>query len=74
MLGRVSNAWRHHEKVREDCPHPPSMYVDRFAVDGAVFDEKALNLLIDVMGEDRVMLGADYPFSLGARRFAGRSS
>ena len=30
-----------------------------------MFDENALALLVNVMGEDRVMLGSDYPFPLG---------
>ncbi|WP_029043779.1 amidohydrolase family protein [Cupriavidus sp. WS] len=65
LLGRVDNAWRHRDIVREDCPHLPSSYVDRFSVDSAVFDEKSLTLLVDVMGEERVLLGSDYPYPLG---------
>jgi aminocarboxymuconate-semialdehyde decarboxylase len=68
LLGRVENAWRHRDIVRKDCPQPPSAYVDRFAVDCAVFDERSLRLLVEVMGEDRVMLGSDYPFPLGEQR------
>jgi aminocarboxymuconate-semialdehyde decarboxylase len=30
-----------------------------------VFDPRARRLLIDVMGEDRVLLGSDYPYPLG---------
>ena len=48
--------------------HPPSHYLDRFFVDSAVFDERSLRLLVDVMGDDRVMLGSDYPFPLGEQR------
>lgn len=54
--------------MREDCPHPPSSYVNRFFVDSAVFDPRALKLLVDVMGEDRVMLGSDYPYPLGEQQ------
>lgn len=68
LLGRVDNAWKHRDIVREDCPRLPSSYVNRFSVDSAVFDPAALRLLIDVMGEDRVMLGSDYPFPLGEQR------
>lgn len=46
----------------------PSHYLDRFYVDNAVFDPRALRLLVEVMGEDRVMLGSDYPFPLGEQR------
>ena len=65
LLGRADNAWTNRDIVRKDCPHPPSHYTDRFFVDSAVFDTGALSLLVDVMGEDRVMLGSDYPFPLG---------
>ena len=65
LLGRVDNAWRQRDIVRENCPNLPSSYVSRFSVDSAVFDEAALRLLIDVMGEERVMFGTDYPFPLG---------
>jgi aminocarboxymuconate-semialdehyde decarboxylase len=65
LLGRVDNAWRQRDIVRENCPHPPSSYVNRFYVDSAVFDKRALRLLVDVMGEEHVMLGSDYPYPLG---------
>lgn len=68
LLGRVDNAWRHRDIVRQDCPRLPSEYARRFHVDTAVFDQGALRLLVDVMGADRVMLGADYPFPLGEQR------
>ncbi|MFT9016617.1 MAG: amidohydrolase family protein [Acetobacter sp.] len=68
LLGRVDNAWKHRDIVREDCPNPPSSYVDRFYVDSAVFDEGALRLLVDAMGSDRVVLGTDYPFPLGEQQ------
>jgi aminocarboxymuconate-semialdehyde decarboxylase len=64
-LGRVENAWRHRDIVREDCPQPPSAYLDRFYVDSAVFSNESLDLLVSVMGEDRVLLGSDSPFPLG---------
>ena len=65
LLGRVDNAWKERDIVRVDCPNLPSSYVDRFFVDSAVFDHGALDLLVDVMGEERVMFGTDYPFPLG---------
>ncbi|WXL27897.1 amidohydrolase family protein [Ectopseudomonas mendocina] len=68
LLGRVDNAWRHRDIVREDCPYLPSSYVNRFYVDSAVFDPGALKLLVDTMGSDRVMLGSDAPFPLGEQR------
>lgn len=67
-LGRADNAWhRRGDLVRDRSQRPPSAYVDRFAVDSVVFDPAALRLLVDTMGEDRVLLGSDYPYPLGER-------
>ena len=68
LLGRVDNAWRNRDIVREDCPHLPSSYLDRFSVDATVFSHDALEFLVRTMGEDRVMLGSDYPFPLGEQQ------
>jgi aminocarboxymuconate-semialdehyde decarboxylase len=68
LLGRLANAWHHRDIARGRSEHPPSHYLDRFSVDGAVFDPRSLRLLVEVMGENRVMLGSDYPFPLGEQR------
>ncbi|MDH3336602.1 MAG: amidohydrolase [Gammaproteobacteria bacterium] len=65
LLGRLDNAWRRRDIVRGQSKNLPSSYARRFYVDSAVFDPTALRFLADVMGEDRVMLGSDYPFPLG---------
>jgi aminocarboxymuconate-semialdehyde decarboxylase len=65
LLGRLENAWHHHPVAHGVCELPPSRYIDRFYVDSAVFDQKALEFLVGTMGGDRVMLGSDYPFPLG---------
>jgi aminocarboxymuconate-semialdehyde decarboxylase len=67
-LGRADNAWhRRGDLVRGGSSQPPSHYVDRFFVDSVVFDPAALRLLVDVLGEDQVLLGSDYPYPLGER-------
>jgi aminocarboxymuconate-semialdehyde decarboxylase len=68
LLGRVDNAWRERDIVRENCPNLPSSYVDRFFVDSAVFDAGALKMLVDLMGEEHVLLGSDYPYPLGEKQ------
>jgi aminocarboxymuconate-semialdehyde decarboxylase len=68
LLGRLENAWHNRDIARGRSEHPPSHYLDRFSVDSAVFDVRALRLLVEVMGEDRIMLGSDYPFPLGEQR------
>jgi aminocarboxymuconate-semialdehyde decarboxylase len=65
LLGRLENAWRHHPVAHGVCELPPRAYLNRFSVDSAVFDQRALQLLVETMGPERVMLGSDYPFPLG---------
>jgi len=65
LLGRLENAWQHHPAAHGVCELPPRQYLNRFYVDSAVFDQRALHLLIETMGAERVMLGSDYPFPLG---------
>ena len=68
LLGRMENAWQHHPVARGTCKLSPKNYVNRFYVDSAIFDEEALRFLLSTMGENRVMLGSDYPFPLGEER------
>src|SRR5215471_2428399 len=68
LLGRLQNAWQHHPVAHGVCELPPNEYLDRFYVDSAVFDRRALAYLVATMGPDKVMLGSDYPFPLGEHR------
>jgi aminocarboxymuconate-semialdehyde decarboxylase len=68
LLGRLDNAWHFRDIARGKSQHPPSHYLDRFYLDSAVFDQGSLRLLVDKMGEDRVMFGTDYPFPLGEQK------
>jgi aminocarboxymuconate-semialdehyde decarboxylase len=68
LLGRLDNAWLYRDIARGRSEHPPSHYLDRFYLDSAVFDEGSLGLLVDKMGEDRVVFGTDYPFPLGEQK------
>ncbi|MEU9639511.1 amidohydrolase family protein [Streptomyces tendae] len=66
-LGRMENAWHGRNDVVGTSQYPPSHYAGRFSVDSVVFDDRALRLLVDTLGEDRVMVGSDYPYPLGER-------
>jgi aminocarboxymuconate-semialdehyde decarboxylase len=66
-LGRMDNAWHQRRDVIGTSEHPPSHYLDRFSVDSVVFDPRALRLLTETLGDERVMLGTDYPYPLGER-------
>ncbi|GAA4886594.1 amidohydrolase family protein [Ferrimonas pelagia] len=71
LLGRLENAWHHRDIARGRSECPPSHYLDRFSLDSAVFDPGALRLLVDKMGDQRVMFGTDYPFPLGEQKMGG---
>ncbi|MCK8673270.1 amidohydrolase family protein [Rhodococcus sp. HM1] len=66
-LGRMENAWHRRNDIIGTSDFPPSHYLGRFYVDSVVFDERALRLLVDTVGADRVMVGSDYPYPLGER-------
>ncbi len=68
LLGRLQNAWEHHPVAHGVCVLPPRHYLNRFYVDSAVFDQRALEFLVDTMKAEHVMLGSDYPFPLGEHR------
>ena len=43
----------------------PRDYLGQFWLDSLVHDDKMLEYIIELVGEDKVALGTDYPFPLG---------
>ena len=43
----------------------PKEYLGKFYLDSLVHDPKALHYIIELVGEDKIVLGTDYPFPLG---------
>jgi aminocarboxymuconate-semialdehyde decarboxylase len=70
-LGRLDNAWYQRPDLVGVSQQAPSDYLGRFYVDSVVFDERALRLVVDTVGVDRVMVGSDYPYPLGERPAGG---
>ena len=65
-VGRVQHGYNvRPDLCATDCPEAPRSFLGRFWTDTLVHDNTALKLLVDVIGEDRVILGTDYPFPLG---------
>ena len=65
-LGRIEHGFH----VRPDLVQTknkvnPRDYLGRFYLDSLVHDEMALEFLVDLIGEDHIVLGSDYPFPLG---------
>ena len=65
-IGRIEHGFNvRPDLVAIDNPFNPRNYIGKFWIDSLVHDEKALQYIIDVMGEDHICLGSDYPFPLG---------
>ena len=68
----ASNAWEHHPWRHGECelpPQPLSRIASRSIPPSSI--SARLQLLVDIMGADRVMLGSDYPFPLGEDHIGG---
>ena len=65
-LGRIRHGWRcRPDLVAVDNGVDPADYLGRFWVDSITHDAKLLRYVLDLVGDERVMLGSDYPFPLG---------
>ena len=62
QIGRLDAAWA---RLGRESEPSPSQLLARLYVDTIVHGSGALDLVIDQLGVDRVVMGTDYPFSLG---------
>ena len=65
IVARLDHGWRVMEEARAAIPEPPSHYARRVWVDTITHSPRALGLVLETFGRDRVVLGSDYPFALG---------
>ena len=65
-LGRIQHGFDvRPDLVAVDNKISPKDYIGKFWVDSLVHDKRAMDFLIEAMGEDSICLGSDYPFPLG---------
>jgi aminocarboxymuconate-semialdehyde decarboxylase len=65
-VGRIQHGYNvRPDLCATDCSSDPRSFLGKFWTDSLVHDTAAMKLLVDVIGEDRVILGTDYPFPLG---------
>ena len=68
-IGRIAHGFDvRPDLVAIDNDINPGDYINRFWVDSLVHDKKAFVYLLDIMGEDKICLGSDYPFPLGENK------
>lgn len=65
-IGRIEHGFNvRPDLVAIDNAVNPKKYIGKFWIDSLVHDEKSMQFIIDVMGENAICLGSDYPFPLG---------
>lgn len=66
LKGRIDWGYRcRPDLVAKDCPEMPSEMIKRLYFDSITHDEACLQMIVQMVGPERVMLGSDYPFPLG---------
>jgi len=65
-IGRIARGFNMRpDLVATENFRNPREYLKRLFFDSWVADDAALRYLLEVCGSDRVMLGTDYPYTLG---------
>lgn len=65
-IGRIEHGFHvRPDLVAIDNETNPRNYIGKFWIDSLVHDPKVMQFILEIMGEDYVCLGSDYPFPLG---------
>lgn len=65
-IGRIEHGFNvRPDLVAVDNAINPRNYLDKFWLDSLVHDENALHYLLNLMGNEKICMGSDYPFPLG---------
>lgn len=59
--GRVERNYIEKPATRKNMSKPPADYLRMLHYDTCVYDPRALEILVDTVGTERVLLGSDYP-------------
>jgi predicted TIM-barrel fold metal-dependent hydrolase len=66
QIGRLNKGYVKWEGVTSSLQAPPREYLRRFWYDTVLWNKSSLNYLIEVVGDDKVVPGSDFPFDLCA--------
>ena len=67
IFSGVMDKYHARPECRRNIPKPPSQYLRHFYYDTIIHSPNVAKFLIDSVGPDRLMLGTDFPFDMGAR-------
>ncbi len=65
IAGRLDICYDNMPAARQRIGQRPSRYLKRIYYDSVVFQQKSLELALEVGGADRVLYGSDYPHNIG---------
>jgi aminocarboxymuconate-semialdehyde decarboxylase len=65
LIGRMDICWHNIPAAAAKTKRPPSEYMRQVYVDTVVFTQSAVNMCVEVCGEDNVLYGSDYPHTIG---------
>jgi aminocarboxymuconate-semialdehyde decarboxylase len=65
QLGRLDHAYEVRSETKSIARRSPSSYLDNFRFDTIVFDPRALDFLVEMVGAERILFGTDVPFDMG---------
>jgi aminocarboxymuconate-semialdehyde decarboxylase len=65
LLPRLVHGWKMIPKARESLTESPAVTARRFYYDDLVFDPLAIRFLVESFGSSQIVIGTDYPFSMG---------
>jgi len=65
-LARLNHGWAVRPEGPAAIPREPREYARRIWVDSLTLGASNLRFIVDELGMDRVVIGSDYPFDMGA--------
>jgi aminocarboxymuconate-semialdehyde decarboxylase len=65
LHGRLDRGFKQRLEINKVITRPPTEYLKQFYFDTITHDAAALCELVNLVGEDHVLLGSDYPFDMG---------
>jgi aminocarboxymuconate-semialdehyde decarboxylase len=65
QIGRLDHGWSVREETKVRLERRPSEYLDCFHFDTITHHDGALRWLLELVGDERVLLGTDLPYDMG---------
>lgn len=72
QIGRLDHGWSVRPEPKAQLERKPSEYLDRFFYDTISHHDSALAWLVELVGDERVLLGTDLPYDMADEDPVGR--